>query len=171
MKYSKSILIFLFLSSTTSAFYYGLKRTNGNVYQSIMFTIHYLLLKAGLIDPIITHRLKPPELNPPCVVETRVLPCYTSSDGYYARPPRVYMGETKMGTLAFQHSRSASSIAELRAGSRSEDFKQAVGLFVMLWYGFKVQQAYGFGVQPLPNQVQLPHVEAVNNFLFGKVYI
>ena len=47
MKYSKSILIFLFLSSTTSAFYYGLKRTNGNVYQSIMFTIHYLLLNAS----------------------------------------------------------------------------------------------------------------------------
>nr|YP_009029001.1 hypothetical protein [Cylindrotheca closterium]AGH28542.1 hypothetical protein [Cylindrotheca closterium] len=167
MRYSKSILAFLFISSTTSAFYYALKRTNGNVYVSIMFTIHYILFEAGLMEPI-TYKVEPPQLNPPDVVKTGVLPNYINLDGDYDRPPRVYIGETKMGTLTFQHPRSASSIAELRAGSRSEDFKQAVGLLVMLWYGLRVQQAYGFGVQPLPNQVQMPHLEAANNILFGK---
>ena len=44
MKYSKSILIFLFVSSTGSAFYYALDKTNGNVGQSIMFTMYYLLI-------------------------------------------------------------------------------------------------------------------------------
>jgi len=49
MKFSKSILIFLFVTSTVSAFYYALKRTNGNVYQSIMFTMSFLAIKTGLI--------------------------------------------------------------------------------------------------------------------------
>lgn len=155
MRYSKSILIFLFVSSTISAFYYALDRINGNVGQSIMFTMSFLGIKIGLIgpiiSPIITDRFEPPQLNPPRVVETRVLPCYTDSDGYYARPPRVYMCENKMGTLAPQYSCSASPIAELRAGSRSEDLKQTAYLFVSIWYALKLQQSYGF--QPLPNQV------------------
>lgn len=166
MRYSKSILIFLFVSSTTSAFYYALKRTNRNISKSIMFTMYFLAIKIGLIGPIITDRFEPPQLNPRRVVETRVLPCYTASDGYYARPPRVYMGETKMGTLAPHYSRSASPIAELRAGSRSEDLKQTAYVLVSIWYALKLQQSYGF--KPLPNQVQMPHLEAANNLLFGK---
>ena len=51
MKFSKSILIFLFVPSTLSAFYYALKRTDGNVYQSIMFTMYFLAIKIGLIAP------------------------------------------------------------------------------------------------------------------------
>ena len=76
------------------------------------------------------------------------------------------MGENKMGRLALEYSRSASPIAELRAGSRAEDIKQTAYLLVSIWYALKLQQSYGF--QPLPNQVQMPHLEAVNNFLFGK---
>ena len=67
-----------------------------------------------------------------------------------------------MGILA-QDPCSASPIAELRVGSRSEDLKQTAYL---LWYRLKLQQSYGF--QPLPNQMQMPHLESVNNFLFGK---
>ena len=51
MKFSKSILIFLVVASTVSAFYYALERTNGNVYQSIMFTMYFVAIKIGLIGP------------------------------------------------------------------------------------------------------------------------
>lgn len=51
MTYSKSILIFLFVSSTLSAFYYALNRTNGNVGKSIIFTIDFLSIKLNLIRP------------------------------------------------------------------------------------------------------------------------
>ena len=51
MKFSKSILIFLFLASTVSIFYYALKRTDGNVGKSIMFTIYFLSIKIVLIGP------------------------------------------------------------------------------------------------------------------------
>lgn len=46
-----SILIFLVLSSTTSTFYYVLKRSKGNIGQSIMFTMYYLSIKLNLIGP------------------------------------------------------------------------------------------------------------------------
>lgn len=100
------------------------------------------------------------------VVETLVLPHYTASDGYYAHPPRVYMGETKISTSTPPYFRSASAIT-LRAGSRYDDIKEAVYLLVSVWYALKLQQSYGF--QLVPNQAQqMPHLEAVNNFLFGK---
>ena len=63
MRYSKSILIFLFLSSTTSEFYYALDRTDGNLGQSIMFTMYFLAIKIGLIGPIITDGFEPPQLT------------------------------------------------------------------------------------------------------------
>lgn len=76
------------------------------------------------------------------------------------------MGEIKMGTLASQYSRSASLIIELRVGSRSEYIKQTAYLFVSVWYALTLQQSYGF--QPLPNQMHMPHLEALKHFLFGK---
>ena len=85
----KSILIFLFVLSITSAFYYALNRIDGDINKSIMFAMYVLTIKLNLIGPIRTERFEPPQLNPPCVVETRVLPYYTASDGYYAHPPRV----------------------------------------------------------------------------------
>lgn len=170
MKYSRSILIFLFVSSTLSAFYYALNRTNGNVGKSIMFTMYFLAIKIGLIGPTVVRAFDPSQQNEQLVAKVGVLtvfhPYISASNDYFDRPSRLYMGETKMGTLAPQYSRSASPIAELRAGSRSEDLKQTVYLLVSIWYALKLQQSYGF--QPLPNQVQMPHLEAVNNFLFGK---
>ena len=87
-----------------------------------MFTMYFLT--------IIIDRFEPSQLNPIRVVETQVLPHYNASDGYYTRPPRLYMGETKMGT---HYSRFASPIAKLRAGSRSEDLKQTAYLLVSIW--------------------------------------
>lgn len=65
----------------------------------------------------------------------------------------MYRGETKMGILA-QY-------------SRSEDLKQTADLLVSIRYGLKLQQSYRF--RPLPNQMQMPSLESVNNFLFGKL--
>ena len=173
MKYSRSILIFLFVSSTLSAFYYALNRTNGNVGKSIMFTMYFLAIKIGLIGPTVVRAFDPSQQNEQLVAKVGVLPVFhpyiSASNDYFDRSSRLYMGETKMGTLALQYSRSASPIAELRAGSRSEDLKQTAYLLVSIWYALKLQQSYGF--QPLPNQVQMPHLEAVNNFLFGKTKI
>ena len=51
MKLSKSILIFLILSSLSGAYYYVLKRTNGNVFKSLQFAFYFLAIKIGLIAP------------------------------------------------------------------------------------------------------------------------
>ena len=57
MKFSKSIFIFLFVASTVSAFYYALERTNGNVYQSIIFSMYFVAIKIGLIGPNLAPKL------------------------------------------------------------------------------------------------------------------
>ena len=44
MKFSKSILIFLFASSILGAFSYALNRTDGNVYKSVLFTLYFLAI-------------------------------------------------------------------------------------------------------------------------------
>jgi hypothetical protein len=64
MKFSKSILVFLDISSTLSAFYYALKRTDGNVCQSIMFTMYFLAIKIGLIAPNVPLKLDHHQSNP-----------------------------------------------------------------------------------------------------------
>jgi hypothetical protein len=58
MKFSKSILIFLFASSILGAFSYALNITFGYIYQSVLFTLYFLAIKIGLIAPNI-----PLELN------------------------------------------------------------------------------------------------------------
>ncbi len=47
MKFSKSILIFLFALSIVEAFSYSFNRTDGNVYKSIIFTFYFLTIKIG----------------------------------------------------------------------------------------------------------------------------
>jgi len=49
MKFSRSILIFLFVGSVIGAFSYALNRTNGNVYKSVIFILYFLDTKIGLI--------------------------------------------------------------------------------------------------------------------------
>lgn len=75
------------------------------------------------------------------------------------------MCETEIGTFTPPYFRSVSAIT-LRTGSRYDDIKETARLLVCIYYALKLQQSYGF--QPLPNQVQMPHLEATNNFLFGK---
>jgi hypothetical protein len=49
IKFFKSILVFLFMSSTLSAFYCVLKLTNKNICQYIIFIMYSLAIKVGLI--------------------------------------------------------------------------------------------------------------------------
>ena len=164
MKFSKSILFFLFVTSSVSAFYYALKRTNGNVYQSIMFTMYFLGIQIGFIAPNHTPKLNQDHPNP------QILSRVIESPGYHPyltvyndyRPSGLLMGSIEVP----QYSYSQNVINELRAGSRSEDLKQTAHLLVSIWYAYKLQQSYGF--QKLPNQVQMPHLEAAHNLLFGK---
>jgi hypothetical protein len=63
MKFSKSILIFLFFSSVSGAFFYALHRTNGNVYKSVLFTLYFLAIKMGLIPPNVPFELNQNQPN------------------------------------------------------------------------------------------------------------
>ena len=62
MKPLKSILILLFLSSVSSAFY-ALHRTNGNVFKSLQFVLFFLAIKMGLIAPNIPFELNQNQPN------------------------------------------------------------------------------------------------------------
>ena len=97
MKFSRSILIFLFVSSTLSAFYYGLKRTDGNVWKSIMFTMYFLAIKIGLIGPNLAPKLDHHQPNPQLVSRVQPLPFYNPYvsilDDY--RPSGLYMTTIK----------------------------------------------------------------------------
>ncbi len=52
MKFSKSIVIFLFASSILRAFSYALNRTYGNVLKSLLFVLYFLAIKLGLIGTL-----------------------------------------------------------------------------------------------------------------------
>ena len=93
MKFSKSILIFLIVTSTVSAFYYALKRTNGNVYQSIMFTMYFVAIKIGLIGPNLAPKLDQYQLNPQLISRVIESPGYHPTYKLYneSRPSGLYM--------------------------------------------------------------------------------
>ena len=46
----KSILVFLFVSSITSSFYYSLKRTDGDIIKSIMFAMYVFAIKLNFFS-------------------------------------------------------------------------------------------------------------------------
>lgn len=137
MKYSKSILIFLFVSFTISAFYYALSRINGNVGKLLIFTMYVLLIKLNLIRPNVVMRLNEPKENQQFLTETRVPrvstfyhPHIFASNDYFDLPSPLYMRETKMGALAPHYSRSAITITDLRVVSRYDYVKQTAYFLV-----------------------------------------
>lgn len=158
MRYSKSILIFLLVSSTTSSFYYALNRTNGNIGKSIMFTMYFLSIKICLIGPNVIRVLDQSQSNQEII---RVLPCYTSnySDSYYDRS-RIYMAKIEQPVHSISYY-SESIIKNIRAGSRLED----AAFFLAMLYILKYQIV---GFQPVRPVLGPPHVKATQNLLFGK---
>nr|ULD16198.1 hypothetical protein [Cylindrotheca closterium] len=121
MKFFKSILIFLIVTSTVSASYYALKPTNGNVYQSIMFTMYFVAIKIGLIAPNLAPKLDQYQPNPQLlsrVIESPGYHPYVSLYNEY-RPSGLYMDKIEQPVPQYYVSyHSQSVIKNLRAGSR-----------------------------------------------------
>jgi len=140
----KSILIFLFVSSTLSTFYYALERTNGSVSKSIIFTMYFLGIKLNLIGPNVRMVFDQYQSNQEIC---RVLPYYTSdySDYYYGRP-KVYMG--KMKPYVSYHSQSV--IKEIKGGGRLKDAALFLAMLYMLKY-------HTVGLQPVNQPPPPPH--------------
>ena len=121
MKFSKSILIFLFISSLSGAFIWAMLKTNGNLLKSLQFTFIVLAFKMGLIGTNnllesnqsdsnrqlvnSVNKVEPPRYNP-----------YLSVYDDY-RPSGLYMGNIQRPVSQHDLSyHSQSVINELRAG-------------------------------------------------------
>jgi hypothetical protein len=164
MKFLRSIVIFLFVSSILRAFYYSLNITNGNVYKSIMFTVYFLAIKIGLIVPNISLKLNPHQPNSQFINKVqKTLPFYNPYvsvlDDYYR--PSLYMDKIEYVPQHYVSYHSQSVIKDLRAGSR---LTEAAWLLITIW--MLQQQSVGF--QPVRQAPPPPHIEGINNFLFGK---
>jgi hypothetical protein len=162
MKLSKSILIFLFVSSTLSAFYYALKRTDGNVWQSIMFAMYFLAIKIGLIAPNFTSKLDDHQPNPQLVSKVLAVynPYVSVLDDYHHSG--LYMDKIEQPVPQHYVSyHSQSVIKELRAGSR---LTEAAWLLLTIW----MLQHQSVGFQPVRQAPPPPHIESAQNLLFGK---
>jgi hypothetical protein len=121
VKFSRSILIFLFIGSVLGAFSYTLNRTNGNVYKSVIFTLYFLAIKIGLIAPNVPLKLDHHQPNPQLVSRVRTLlvynPYVSLLNNY--RPSGLYMDKIQRSVPQhYLSDHSQSVIKELRAGSR-----------------------------------------------------
>ena len=155
VKFSRSILIFLFASSTVSAFYYALKRTNGYVYKSVLFTLYFLAIKIGFIAPNVPLKLDHHQPNPQLVSRVQTLPVYNPYvsvlDNY--RPSDLYMDKIQRSVPQhYVSDHSQSVINELRAGSR---LTEAAWLLLTIW--MLQQQSVGF--QPVRKASPPPHLQ------------
>ena len=154
MKFSKSILIFLFGSSILGAFSYALKRTNGNVYKSVLFTLYFLAIKIGLIPPNVPLELNQYQPNQQLVSRVQTLPVYNPYgsvlDDY--RPSGLYMDKIQRPVPQHYFSyHSQSVIKEVRAGDSG--MKEAAWLLITIW--MLQQQSVGF--QPVRQAPPPPH--------------
>ena len=150
MKFSKSILIFLFFSSVSGAFYYALKRTNGNVFKSLQFALFFLAIKIGLIGPNLPLKLDQDQPTQQLVSRVAYNPYVSILDNY--RPSGLYMDNIQQPVS--QHyllDHSQSVINELRAGESR--VTQAAWLLITIW--MLQQQSVGF--QPVRQAPPPPH--------------
>jgi hypothetical protein len=153
MKLSKSIVIFLFLSSFSGAFFYALNRTNGNGFKSLQFALLVLAIKMGLIAPNIPLELDHHQPNQQLVSRVQPLPVsnpYVSVLDDY-RPSGLYMSNIKRPLLVPQHYYSQKVINELRAGDSR--VRQAAWLLITIW--MLQQQSVSF--QPVRQAPTPPH--------------
>jgi hypothetical protein len=155
MKFSKSILIFLFFSSLAGAFFYALDRTNGNVFKSLQFTLYFLAIKMGLIGPNIPFKLD--HHQPTQQLVSRVnkveLPEYHPYLSVYNdyRPSGLLMDSIERYSLVPQYSYSQNTINELRAGDSR--VKEAAWLLITIW----MLQQRSVGFQPVRQAPPPPH--------------
>jgi hypothetical protein len=129
MKFSNTILIFLFFSSVSGAYYYALKRTDGNVCQSIMFTMYFLAIKIGLIGPNLPLKLDQDQPTQQPVSRVVYNPYVSILDEY--RPSGLLMDSIERSLSVPQYSYSQNAINELRAGDSR--VKEAAWLLITIW--------------------------------------
>ena len=118
MELSKSILIFLFFSSISGAFFYAMRRTKGNILKSLLFALYFLAIKIGLIAPNIPLELNQDQPNQQLVSRAQLVAVYNPYvsilDEY--RPSGLYMTNFEGSSLVSRHSQSLKLVKELRAG-------------------------------------------------------
>ena len=148
MKFSKSILIFLFISSVSGAFYYALKRTNGNVFKSLQFALFFLAIKIGLIGPNLPPKLDQDQSIQQLVSKVVYNPYVSILDE--SRPSGLLMDSIERSLSVPQYSYSQNAINELRAGSR---VKEAAWLLITIW----MLQQRSVGFQPVRQAPPPPH--------------
>ena len=90
IKFSKNILIFLFVSSILGAFSYALYRTDGNVYKSILFTLYFFAIKIGLIGPNVPLKFDHHQPNQQLVSKVVYNPYISILDEYHPIPYSTY---------------------------------------------------------------------------------
>jgi hypothetical protein len=149
MKFSKSILIFLFILYLAGAFFYALHRTDGNVYKSILFTLYFLAIKIGLIGPNVSLKLDHHQPNQQ-LVSSVYNPYVSILDDYH--PSGLYMDKIQRPVPQHYLSyHSQSVINELRAGDSR--VREAAWLLITIW--MLQQQSLGF--QPVRQAPPPPH--------------
>jgi len=150
MKFSRSILIFLFVSSILGAFSYALYRTDGNVYKSILFTLYFLAIKISLIGPNVPLKLDHHQPNQQLVSRPVSNPYVSILDDYH--PSGLYMDKIQRPVPQHYVSyHSQSVINELRAGDSR--VREAAWLLITIW--MLQQQSVGF--QPVRQAPPPPH--------------
>lgn len=149
MKFSKSILIFLFFSSVSGAFFYALHRTNGNVFKSLQFALYFLAIKMGLIGPNLPPKLDQDQSIQQPVSKVVSNPYVSILDEY--RPSGLLMDSIKRSSLVPQYSYSQNAINELRAGDSR--VKEAAWLLITIW----MLQQRSVGFQPVRQAPPPPH--------------
>lgn len=133
MKLSKTIFMFLFTGSILAAFYYGLRRTNGNVYQSILFTFYFISVKLGLLTG---NQYQPDQQDQPnqqVVMKVQSQPIYTPYvsllEQHQPSSLRINSIE-KQPSQPYLLSNSRSVIHEIRAGDLN--MTQVAWLFITI---------------------------------------
>jgi hypothetical protein len=163
MKFSRSIIIFLFVSSVLGAFSYALNRTDGNIYKSFLFTLCFLAIKIGLIPPNVPLELNQSQPNQQLVSRVQPRPVYNPyvSVLYESRPSGLYMDHIQRAGSQYDLSyHSQSAITEIRAGDSY--VTQAAWLLITIW----MLQHQSAGFQPVRQAPPPPHLQ----WLYGNNY-
>lgn len=166
MKFSRSILIFLFLSSLAGAFIWAMRKTNGNLLKSLQFTFVVLAFKMGLIGSNNLLESNQSDSNRQLAgsvnkVESPRYHPYLSVENDY-RPSGLFMDSIERSSLVPGYSYSQNVINELRAGNRR--VREVAWFLITIW----MLQHQGVGFQPIRPIARPPHIEAAHNLLFGK---
>jgi hypothetical protein len=118
----------------SGSYLYAYRRTDGNVYKSLIFSLFCLELQLGLFSPRLgntsTPRSEETQIKIVRMAQAPPVDKYTSLFHEY-RPSGLYMSNIEQPSLIPQHYHSQKLINELRAGGSS--VTQAAWLLITIW--------------------------------------